>query len=103
MYRVIFFFPSSLGNLYYRMELRTIMQDSDGKYEFSFRVSEGYPQNLLKWRGLPSGGVNAAFQWKSNRRTYFFHNKEYYRFYDPGFRVSWVFFSTLEFILKFYT
>ena len=56
-------------------------------YYPGYGVSSYYPQPLSHWQGLPSVGVDAAFQY-SNGRTYFFKGSRYYRFNDRTVQVD---------------
>ena len=72
----------SSGSSYYRLS------------STSDRIDPGYPRSLRQWKGLPSS-VDAVFKDDNNHATYFFKNKQYYRFDDENVRVS-INCSTLE-------
>ena len=59
----------------------------DQYYRFTGQENSFYPQPLSQFRGLPSDGVDAAFQY-SNSITYFFKGSDYYRFNDRAVEVQ---------------
>ncbi|XP_041480156.1 matrix metalloproteinase-16-like [Lytechinus variegatus] len=56
-------------------------------FYLGYGVHPNYPQPLSQWRGLPSEGVDAAFQ-DYDGYTYFFKGTDHYRFNDYDVRVD---------------
>nr|XP_054768623.1 matrix metalloproteinase-16-like [Lytechinus pictus] len=56
-------------------------------FYMGYGVHPNYPRPLSLWRGIPSGGVDAAFQ-DYDGFTYFFKGTDHYRFNDYNVRID---------------
>eukprot|EP00062_Callorhinchus_milii_P021670 gi/632978670/ref/XP_007906043.1/ PREDICTED: matrix metalloproteinase-17 [Callorhinchus milii] len=84
--------PSNLGNLdavYERSVDHKIVFFKGSRY-WVFKdnnVEEGYPRLLADF-GLPVQGIEAAFVWPHNDKTYFFKDNQYWRYDDHSRRLD---------------